>query len=757
MNVIKRIGFSIAIIAAIVVGPVAITTAGASNTGSDEQLSIDYVVVNNTSYDAATQNPNCDFSNTNATDTFNSIQAAVNYEETQTSPEPIMVCASTYNEDVVINNSTLPGFVSGSGIDLFGSQWETPGDDQAAPYETIIDGNVTYLPGATPLSNDSIQGFVLQNSPFGPEIWAPGVGSAFDFSGNIIDTSSGGIYFNTDDVSSPDHTYIEDNEFIESTPYSTSGNPFAGLAVQFGGGERADNVQIEFNDFKDLSGIFGDINTSGTGGCSTTSASNTSADLLINFNQYEQDPPSTGDVGNSFVNLECTIDAEVLTNTITVTDGSDTSAVSPIYLGGGDYYAQIQHNTETGSGGGAYFASGVEFTTSAYSTDSADIAYNTITGFGEGVYGYGGNGANAAPSGFYIQENTISGGLDGIAIYAISGGPNGGTISGNAISDSSLYDCVDQTSGSGTVGTANTWEQNDASTSNPAGLCVTNTITPSAAPTNAVVGGTNYTPTALATSGDTQSTTPAIQITVDSSSTGCVISGGVVGYVGVGTCILDFYDPGNGIYGPASTSQSFNVGPGQGSFGGGNNAAPASAVLDVLGFNSEGGTTEPTITGSNGTSVTLPTPTLTGYTFLGWFTSASGGTLVTSPYLLSAPSTTLFAQWESNSATPASQAFRFAFTVHTFVFGSSALTPQIKAQINHLVVLFNAHAVVHATLRGNATLPNNTYNQNLAKARALAVAGYMKSLGIHAALTIKSSVSGATYDYAYLVVYVTTP
>jgi outer membrane protein OmpA-like peptidoglycan-associated protein len=72
------------------------------------------------------------------------------------------------------------------------------------------------------------------------------------------------------------------------------------------------------------------------------------------------------------------------------------------------------------------------------------------------------------------------------------------------------------------------------------------------------------------------------------------------------------------------------------------------------------------------------------------------------------------------------------------------------------VILFNAHHVVHFTLRGNATLPNNASNQALAKARALAVDGYMKTLGIHASTTISSTVSGSTYDYSYLVVYVAT-
>jgi uncharacterized repeat protein (TIGR02543 family) len=750
MNVIKRIGFSVAIIAAIAIGPVAISTAGASGGSSDAPPS-GSVIVNNIPYASSTQDPACDFDTPDNSTTFGTIQGAVNYEETQASPEPIYVCASTYNEGQVV--------VTGSDIELFGSQWDTSGDYQGSSYETVLNGNVTYVPVAGPLTGDRIEGFVLQNSPSGPEIWAPGVGSGWTFGDNIIDTSTGGIYFNTDNVSSPDQTYIAGNEFIESVPFSTSGNGFAGSAVYFGGGQRADNVSISFNDFKDLSGLYGDINTTGNGGCGTPSSSNSSSGLTISYNYYEEEPPLTGDVGNSFVNLVCTVGAQVLTNTITVTDGSDTSAVSPIYLGGGDYYAVIQHNNENGYGGGAYFASGVEFTTSAYATDNADIGFNTIAGFGEGVYGYGGNNSNAAPSQFNIDDNIISGGLDGVAIYAINGSPSDGSILGNTLSDNVLADCVDLTSGgSGTENTLNSWTLNAASStvaSAPAGLCKTNAVTPGAPPAVAYAGGSGYTPTATALSGDTTTTTPAIVVSVDASSTGCYLAGGDVGYTSAGICVLDYNDPGHDQWGPASAQLSFNVGPGA-SGGSGGGAAPASATSVTLTFNSEGGTSEPAQTVASGTNVTLPTPTLTGDTFLGWFTASSGGTLVTSPYDVTA-STTLYAQWEANSATPASQAFRYAFTVHTFVFGSSALTSQIKTQLNHLVVLFNAHAVVHATLRGNATLPNNSYNQNLAKARALAVAGYMRSLGIHASLTITSSVSGATYNFAYLVVYVTTP
>jgi uncharacterized repeat protein (TIGR02543 family) len=45
-----------------------------------------------------------------------------------------------------------------------------------------------------------------------------------------------------------------------------------------------------------------------------------------------------------------------------------------------------------------------------------------------------------------------------------------------------------------------------------------------------------------------------------------------------------------------------------------------------------------------GAPVTLPTPSRSGFTFNGWFTQSSGGTLINSPYTPSA-SIVLYAQW----------------------------------------------------------------------------------------------------------------
>jgi uncharacterized repeat protein (TIGR02543 family) len=63
-------------------------------------------------------------------------------------------------------------------------------------------------------------------------------------------------------------------------------------------------------------------------------------------------------------------------------------------------------------------------------------------------------------------------------------------------------------------------------------------------------------------------------------------------------------------------------------------------------FNAGGGTVTPDsgVTGDGWKLASLPTPVRTGYTFSGWFTTASGGTAVTADRVYSA-SATVYAQW----------------------------------------------------------------------------------------------------------------
>jgi hypothetical protein len=96
----------------------------------------------------------------------------------------------------------------------------------------------------------------------------------------------------------------------------------------------------------------------------------------------------------------------------------------------------------------------------------------------------------------------------------------------------------------------------------------------STAPAGATVGGATYNATATATSG------LPVTLTIDpSASAVCSISGSTVSFIGIGTCVIDANQPGNGHYSAApQVQQSFPVGQG-GQTISFTSTAPASATV----------------------------------------------------------------------------------------------------------------------------------------------------------------------------------
>ena len=77
----------------------------------------------------------------------------------------------------------------------------------------------------------------------------------------------------------------------------------------------------------------------------------------------------------------------------------------------------------------------------------------------------------------------------------------------------------------------------------------------STSPSPVTVGAASYTPTATSTSG------LSVAITLDSSSTGCTLSSGVVSFSSAGTCVIDANQAGNTDYGAApQVQQAIDVG-----------------------------------------------------------------------------------------------------------------------------------------------------------------------------------------------------
>lgn len=77
------------------------------------------------------------------------------------------------------------------------------------------------------------------------------------------------------------------------------------------------------------------------------------------------------------------------------------------------------------------------------------------------------------------------------------------------------------------------------------------------------------------------------------------------------------------------------------------------AKLYTISFNSQGGSSVNSKTVAVGKAYgTLTTPIRSGYTFKGWYTAASGGTLITSSTIFNGTSNiTLYAQWTANTYT----------------------------------------------------------------------------------------------------------
>ena len=138
--------------------------------------------------------------------------------------------------------------------------------------------------------------------------------------------------------------------------------------------------------------------------------------------------------------------------------------------------------------------------------------------------------------------------------------PSGGLAPDATMTCSASYTITQADLDSGSVTntafatTDGTTSNTDAETVNHIKLPQTITFT-SAAPVNAIVGWLAYTPSASATSG------LPVTITVDAAaSTVCSISGGIVSFIGVGTCVLDANQEGNLLYETApQVQQSFDV------------------------------------------------------------------------------------------------------------------------------------------------------------------------------------------------------
>ncbi len=162
---------------------------------------------------------------------------------------------------------------------------------------------------------------------------------------------------------------------------------------------------------------------------------------------------------------------------------------------------------------------------------------------------------------YYDSSIGITGGVAPYSVSITSGQlPQGmsldqnGDLTANEITSAGTYtftvQVTDSTTPTPQVATA-TYTLDVTAVAEPQTINFTST-NPSPAP----VGGPTYRPTATASSG------LPVTFTLDSTSTGCTLSGGVVSFVSVGTCIIDANQAGNAAWAPAVVQQSITITPG---------------------------------------------------------------------------------------------------------------------------------------------------------------------------------------------------
>lgn len=184
----------------------------------------------------------------------------------------------------------------------------------------------------------------------------------------------------------------------------------------------------------------------------------------------------------------------------------------------------------------------------SFVTEPSDTVVNTTTSAAVQVLDANGNAV--AGDTVTLSENS---------------GPTSGLVAGNGVGLSTLT-AVTNTDGIASFtnlvpqsGGNYTLEAQDlpaapAISSNFVVTKLANSISASTLPSQVLTTSSYVTPTATDLSG-----VPVV-ISLDGSSSGCSLSGGKVSFSqGAGTCVLDYYDPGNTIYGTASYQWSITV------------------------------------------------------------------------------------------------------------------------------------------------------------------------------------------------------
>jgi hypothetical protein len=364
--------------------------------------------------------------------TFTTIQAAV------TAAPPggtVYVCAGTYTGTVTIPKK----------LRLLGAQYGR--DARTGRTTTAQESVVTSTTGAgfvvpTAVDGVTVDGFTFSGST-GDGIDAFNRGSGFTFVDNVFADNHNGMNVNAAGTA---RSTIARNRF---TANNAGGGDDSGTGVLFTSGA-ANNVTVSDNLFERHSSAA--VNSIGD-----PNPANRSVGIVISANRSVDD--------SSFAVINNANGALVERNQATKAPSAVNGTI--IYIVGNTDHLTVARNILSGDAGTGISAN------AAYGAGPSTnllIDSNVVRDRTTGI-SINDNHTSVTVRSNVVQNSTRSGDNQGRGIR-LAAGSKGVTVTSNAVAGSSDVDCVDESTGTGTAGTADTWTQNAGRTSTPPGLCI---------------------------------------------------------------------------------------------------------------------------------------------------------------------------------------------------------------------------------------------------------------------------------------------